>query len=248
MKKIIFGVILFLMMSSLFAGQGKIRVSSDQEGAYIYVNGKKKAIMTGEGFTSILLEEGEYMVKVTKEKNKYYDYIASKKIFVGEDTSTKLKFKLKKGLKLEVKAKWEAELEEYKKTISKRDVQKRKRWVRKGDVVVDRKLGLVWQDDKTNQKTWKDAKKYCNNLEFAGYRNWRLPSYNELITIVDYDKYDPAIVPVFENISKGSYSTDNRVKNGSNFIYGINFKTGRVEYSGDCNQCFQQVRCVANIQ
>ena len=54
------------MVTSLYAGKGKIRVSSKPSGAYIYVDGKKKA-MTGEGFTSILLEEGEHIIKVEKE-------------------------------------------------------------------------------------------------------------------------------------------------------------------------------------
>ncbi len=84
---------LLLATGSLYAGKGKIRVAADQEGAYIYVDGKKKA-MTGEGFTSILLEEGEYTIKVVKPKDKYMGYIAQKRVFVGEDTSTKMSLKL----------------------------------------------------------------------------------------------------------------------------------------------------------
>ena len=53
------------MSTSLYAGQGKLRVSSEPSGAYVYVDGKKKA-MTGEGFTSILLEEGDHNIKVSK--------------------------------------------------------------------------------------------------------------------------------------------------------------------------------------
>ena len=84
---------LLLATGSLYAGKGKIRVAADQEGAYIYVDGKKKA-MTGEGFTSILLEEGEHTIKVVKPKDKYMGYVAEKKVFVGEDTSTKISLKL----------------------------------------------------------------------------------------------------------------------------------------------------------
>ena len=87
-------LVLLLAVSSLYAGKGKIRVASDHQGAYVYVDGKKKA-MTGEGFSSILLEEGEYTIKVVKSKNKYMGYLAEKKVFVGEDTSVKLSFKLK---------------------------------------------------------------------------------------------------------------------------------------------------------
>jgi len=90
-------VALVLATGSLYAGKGKIRVAADQQGAYVYVDGKKKA-MTGEGFTSILLEEGEHTVKVEKPIDENYVYVQSKKVFVGEDTSTKLTFKLGKIL------------------------------------------------------------------------------------------------------------------------------------------------------
>ena len=86
MKKVVMGAVLLLMVSSLYAGKGKVRIAADKEGAYIYVDGKKKA-MTGEGFTSVLLEEGEHTIKVAKPKDKYYEYSAQKKVFVGEDTS-----------------------------------------------------------------------------------------------------------------------------------------------------------------
>ena len=84
-----------LGVSALHAGKGKLRVASDQQGAYVYVNGKKKA-MTGEGFSSILLEEGEYTIKVVKPIDEYFEYTQSKQVFVGEDTSVKLTFQLVK--------------------------------------------------------------------------------------------------------------------------------------------------------
>ena len=91
MKKIfIILTSLILIANSLYASKGKIRVSSDTKGAYIYVNDKKKA-MVGEGFTSILLQEGEYTIKVEKiGTNGEWIYTASQKVFVGEDTSTKI--------------------------------------------------------------------------------------------------------------------------------------------------------------
>ena len=97
MKKIfIILTALILMSNSLYASKGKIRVASDTKGAYIYVNDKKKA-MVGEGFTSILLQEGEYTIKVEKiGANGEWIYTASQKVFVGEDTSTKITLNTKK--------------------------------------------------------------------------------------------------------------------------------------------------------
>ena len=105
MKKTIGFIMLVTFLALTAAGfgtlahagaKGKIRVSTDREGAYIYVNGKKKA-MSGEGYTNILLPEGEYKIKVEKFSNDgNWIYRGVKKVFVGADTSTKVTVKTKK--------------------------------------------------------------------------------------------------------------------------------------------------------
>ena len=60
------------------------------------------------------------------------------------------------------------------------------------EVVVDSTTNLMWQKTSVSDKTWKEALKYCADLEYAGYSDWRLPNKNELITLVDYSKIDPA--------------------------------------------------------
>ena len=62
-----------------------------------------------------------------------------------------------------------------------------------GDVIVtDTKTGLVWQKTYKSGKTWQQALDYCENLTYAGYSDWRLPDKNELVSLVNYEKYDPA--------------------------------------------------------
>jgi len=234
LRKILLGFILLLMANTVYAGKGKVRITSDQEGAYIYVDGKKKA-MTGEGFTSILLEEGEYNIKVLKETDGIYEYLDKKRVFVGEDTSTKIKFRLSKKIKSEVKTRLETELEEYKKTIPQKDAQKLKRWVRKGNLVIDTKLKLMWQDDmsvKKITKNWKGANKYCQKLIFALYNDWRLPDHKELLSIVDYDRYDPAIVPSFKNVASAYYMSSTMNVNYSDYPWHIYFKNGYMYNTG----------------
>jgi len=60
--------------------------------------------------------------------------------------------------------------------------------------VVDQLNGLQWQsqDDGTNRK-FADAEKYCKELRLAGFTDWRLPSEEELLSIVDRSVYKPAI-------------------------------------------------------
>jgi len=82
------------------------------------------------------------------------------------------------------------------------------RWQRSGSVVIDTKLRLEWQDNyavKEIKMRWKEAKRYCQNLTMSGHRDWRLPSYDELLSIVDYKRYDPAIMPGFKNAASDYY-------------------------------------------
>ena len=219
----------FMMASSLYADKGKVRIASDKHGAYIYVDGKKKA-MTGEGFTSILLEEGDHKVKVVKPISESLEYSQSKDIFVGADSSVKLKFKLKEGL---------TELGKEKES------KKLSRWKRKGDVVVDTKLNLMWQDNsaaKTVKKSWQDAKRYCQNLSLAGFSDWRLPSYDELLTIVDYDRYNPAIMPSFKNFAFKFYWSSSGVSFSSKWACNVGFLHGNTNCSDKSYK--KPVRCV----
>ena len=55
-------------------------------------------------------------------------------------------------------------------------------------VVTDSKTGLMWQKEYVEDKTWKEALKYCENLTYAGYSDWRLPNKNELSSLINYEK------------------------------------------------------------
>lgn len=62
-----------------------------------------------------------------------------------------------------------------------------------GDTVaVDLSSGLMWQQDyaEPESEEWMDALKYCEDLTFAGYSDWRLPNKNELASIISYDASD----------------------------------------------------------
>ena len=55
--------------------------------------------------------------------------------------------------------------------------------------ITDLSTGLMWQQaDNGNVYTWEEALAYAENLEFAGYDDWRLPNAKELQSIVAYTR------------------------------------------------------------
>ena len=97
------------------------------------------------------------------------------------------------------------------------------------EIVIDNTTNLQWQDNsdaKTVQKTWSEAKDYCENLTLGGYDDWRLPSDRELLTIVDYGRYDPAIDPVFQNVTSSWYWSSTNVASDSSYAWFVNFRYG----------------------
>ena len=70
--------------------------------------------------------------------------------------------------------------------------------------VIDEATGLTWmQADSGDGMDWPSALEYAEEMEFAGYDDWRLPTAKELQSIVDYtrcpDTTDSAAIdPVFQ--------------------------------------------------
>ncbi|MDD1679598.1 MAG: DUF1566 domain-containing protein [Methanomicrobiales archaeon] len=53
--------------------------------------------------------------------------------------------------------------------------------------VTDKQLNLIWHPTLPKRMTWEEAKKECKKL------GCRLPTTHELFSLVDVDKYDPAV-------------------------------------------------------
>jgi hypothetical protein len=78
-------------------------------------------------------------------------------------------------------------------------------------VVHDTITGLEWQGctagytgdncgtGNVQTMTWLVALNYCNTLDWGGKTNWRLPDIDELISIIDFGLFNPAIDAVFPN-------------------------------------------------
>ena len=55
--------------------------------------------------------------------------------------------------------------------------------------ITDLATGFTWQqNDSVDTYNWEESLEYAENLELAGYDDWRLPNAKELQSIVDYNK------------------------------------------------------------
>lgn len=122
-------------------------------------------------------------------------------------------------------------------TTLKRDATK--------EIVIDTVTNLIWQDDKSAKsikKDWYKAKSYCETLTHAGFNDWYLPNINELSSIVDTTKYNPAIKEGFENITPSSYWSSSQSISHAKSAISIYFKGGAsYDYLKRDNR---NVRCV----
>jgi len=104
--------------------------------------------------------------------------------------------------------------------------------VDRGDgTIFDTRTNLLWQQSSsTKQYTWKDAHTYCEKLDLAGYRDWRLPTIEELKTLIEKE-HQPSICPVFKCKSDWYWSSSSYVvyPGGAWFVY---FHGGGGDYNG----------------
>ena len=120
-------------------------------------------------------------------------------------------------------------------------------FIKTGDVVKDTVSKLEWQDNAIGSPTtWQGAIDRCESLTLDGHSDWRLPNINELKSIIDRSKSNPAIVQGFKNTSSGNYwssTTHEGYKGNAWFVY---FSYGVVGDNGkDLNN---YVRCVRDGQ
>ncbi|MBF0349485.1 MAG: DUF1566 domain-containing protein [SAR324 cluster bacterium] len=100
--------------------------------------------------------------------------------------------------------------------------------------------GLVWQTDDGGALTWNDAVSYCDSLSASGQTDWRLPTPEELLTLVDYGKYNPATS--FPNMKSSFYWSSSSPAYDSGRAWTVYFSYGNLNSSSKSVTYY--VRCV----
>jgi hypothetical protein len=77
------------------------------------------------------------------------------------------------------------------------------------NTITDTLTGLMWLAQSSElAPSWSDAISYCEHLDIEGYADWRLPNAKELMSIVDYQQYSPAInTEFFPHVFSSEYWT-----------------------------------------
>ena len=112
------------------------------------------------------------------------------------------------------------------------------------NVVLDNNTGLMWQQTiPTDEYKWYDAISYCDDLSYAGYNDWRLPTPQELLTIVDNSKYSPAIDTTYFPDTPSSYFwSSSTYVYITDYAWIVGFLSGAVSDNNKPNSSY--VRCV----
>ncbi|MBN2824246.1 MAG: DUF1566 domain-containing protein [Campylobacterales bacterium] len=114
-----------------------------------------------------------------------------------------------------------------------------------GEMAIDDYTGLTWQDNqdvKDNLVTYKKAYQYCNELRLGGHADWRVPTITELLTLVSYNRYKPAIIGGFNFVEDNFYWSSTRFKDDATKNWGVDFRDGSSEANGVSYD--RRVRCV----
>ena len=98
--------------------------------------------------------------------------------------------------------------------------------------ITDRKTGLTWQKGGSG-KPMRDAMVYIRKLNqerFAGYSDWRLPTIEELASLLKREtKSRQHIDPMFDNLQKQCWSTDSGSEDAVRMEeFVVNFEEGKV--------------------
>lgn len=104
------------------------------------------------------------------------------------------------------------------------------------NTITDTNTGLMWQKATlATTQNWEGAILACEALSLSDFNDWRLPSKAELMSIVDYSKYNPVVDAKFttENNYYWTSTTYAKADEGSTTTFSkawaVKFEDGTVE-------------------
>ena len=113
-------------------------------------------------------------------------------------------------------------------------------------MVKDPGTNLIWEDTvhvSEEKLTHAEAASYCAALKLGEVANWRLPTITELLTTVDYKRFEPATLKEFSHVKVDSfYWTSTPYLRSKDKFWGVDFKDGTTDSAS--KNYNRHVRCV----
>ena len=99
------------------------------------------------------------------------------------------------------------------------------------DAVLDRETGLVWELlPSTSTFVWRNAFFHCVLLNKGGRKGWRLPTIQDLASLIDPTAVNPALPSGHPfTVASSFYWSATAFVDDATFAYDVNFGTGGVD-------------------
>ena len=107
-------------------------------------------------------------------------------------------------------------------------------------IVSDPKTGLEWSPTLGERVNWKTAKKVAEAYRGGGHDDWRLPTIEELITLIDFSRFNPAAnTDLFPDMKSSWYwSSTLDASSPGDFAWCVGFSYGYVNGSSQYDAAF----------
>lgn len=111
------------------------------------------------------------------------------------------------------------------------------------DLVLDKETGLIWTrnaNSANETKPWQYAIYYCRNVSLGNRKGWRLPTVEELSSLVDPSQSDPKLPNghPFINLQSDLYWTATTYESLSGYAWGVNMPNAYVHHYPKKNYYF----------
>jgi hypothetical protein len=114
-------------------------------------------------------------------------------------------------------------------------------------IVRDPRTGLMWTADNvgSGRMTHAEATKAAAGVAFGGFTDWRLPTIQELLTLVDYSRHNPAIDDAFRCHPNAYWTSSPGASAPADCAWLVNFYGGGSDYNHRDNTAFVRAVRVA---
>ncbi|MEA2017279.1 MAG: DUF1566 domain-containing protein [Campylobacterota bacterium] len=106
---------------------------------------------------------------------------------------------------------------------------------------------LMWEDQQIISKDMNilESKIYCRKLKLANKNDWRVPRYDELLSIANYSKSNRVSLDKIKYIDSDKYWSISQKNDDKNKYWYVDFKNGASSFEFKNNR--NSIRCVRDI-